>query len=183
MTDNNDDKTFGKKTLTLRPSGVNQGTVRQDMGRGRTKSVVVETVKRRPTRPLDEKPITPIAAPAARAPEAPAPQAPRPAPAQPSAPAARVHQPAPQPPRPQPPRQPDLALLHDFVGIEKQDDHGLPLLVNSCAEFAIVPAKRFFDLRQEFLAPSISGDYVACLGVSEVGAGSDVASLKTSARG
>jgi citronellyl-CoA dehydrogenase len=37
-------------------------------------------------------------------------------------------------------------------------------------------------LRREFLAPSISGDYVACLGVSEVGAGSDVASLKTTAR-
>ena len=38
------------------------------------------------------------------------------------------------------------------------------------------------ELRQEFLAPSIAGDFVACLGVSEVGAGSDVASLKTSAR-
>src|SRR5512138_3639811 len=38
------------------------------------------------------------------------------------------------------------------------------------------------ELRQEFLAPSIAGDYVACLGVSEVGAGSDVASLKTTAR-
>ena len=38
------------------------------------------------------------------------------------------------------------------------------------------------DLRAEFLAPSISGDYVACLGVSEVGAGSDVASLKTTAK-
>jgi len=38
------------------------------------------------------------------------------------------------------------------------------------------------DLRQEFLTPSISGDYVACLGVSEVGAGSDVASIKTTAR-
>jgi citronellyl-CoA dehydrogenase len=37
-------------------------------------------------------------------------------------------------------------------------------------------------LRREFLAPSISGDYVACLGVSEVGAGSDVASIKTTAR-
>ena len=35
------------------------------------------------------------------------------------------------------------------------------------------------ELRQEFLAPSISGDYVACLGVSETGAGSDVASIKT----
>ncbi|GGC68123.1 acyl-CoA dehydrogenase family protein [Chelatococcus reniformis] len=38
------------------------------------------------------------------------------------------------------------------------------------------------ELRTEFLAPSIAGDYVACLGVSEVGAGSDVASLKTTAR-
>src|SRR6187549_2825483 len=38
------------------------------------------------------------------------------------------------------------------------------------------------ELRQEFLAPSIAGDFVACLGVSETGAGSDVASLKTNAR-
>src|SRR6267142_7196378 len=38
------------------------------------------------------------------------------------------------------------------------------------------------ELRREFLAPSISGDFVACLGVSEVGAGSDVASIKTTAR-
>ena len=37
-------------------------------------------------------------------------------------------------------------------------------------------------LRAEFLAPAIAGDYVACLGVSEVGSGSDVASIKTSAR-
>jgi citronellyl-CoA dehydrogenase len=38
------------------------------------------------------------------------------------------------------------------------------------------------ELRDEFLKPSIGGDYVACLGVSEVGAGSDVASIKTRAR-
>jgi alkylation response protein AidB-like acyl-CoA dehydrogenase len=38
------------------------------------------------------------------------------------------------------------------------------------------------EVRKEFLAPSISGEYVACLGVSEVGAGSDVASIKTTAR-
>src|SRR3984893_12232650 len=38
------------------------------------------------------------------------------------------------------------------------------------------------ELRDEFLTPSISGDYVACLGVSEAGAGSDVASIKTTAR-
>ncbi len=38
------------------------------------------------------------------------------------------------------------------------------------------------ELREEFLAPAIAGDYVACLGVSEVGSGSDVASVKTRAR-
>ena len=37
-------------------------------------------------------------------------------------------------------------------------------------------------LRREFLAGAIAGDLVACLGVSEVGSGSDVASLKTTAR-
>ena len=89
MTDNNDDKTgsaAGKKTLTLKPHGVSQGTVRQDMGRGRTKAVVVETKKRPFHRPKDERPITPVAAaPAAR----PADQ--RPAQPQPSG------RPAPQP--------------------------------------------------------------------------------------
>jgi len=38
------------------------------------------------------------------------------------------------------------------------------------------------ELRKEFLAPAISGDYVACIGVSEPGAGSDVASIKTTAK-
>ena len=108
MTDSNDDKTLGgagKKTLTLKPSGMSQGTVRQDMGRGRTKAVVVETRKRRPMRPEDERPITP-AAPAApvRAAE-PAP-APAPAPVQaraPQAPQPRIHQPGGQQQRPQQP--------------------------------------------------------------------------------
>jgi citronellyl-CoA dehydrogenase len=38
------------------------------------------------------------------------------------------------------------------------------------------------ELKREFLAPAIAGDVVACIGVSEQGAGSDVASLKTRAR-
>ena len=38
------------------------------------------------------------------------------------------------------------------------------------------------EVRREFLAPAIAGDVVACIGVSEPGAGSDVASIKTSAR-
>jgi citronellyl-CoA dehydrogenase len=37
------------------------------------------------------------------------------------------------------------------------------------------------EVRQEFLAPSISGDRVACIGVSEHGAASDVAAIKTKA--
>ncbi len=38
------------------------------------------------------------------------------------------------------------------------------------------------ELRREFLVPSVTGEYVACIGVSETGAGSDVATLKTRAR-
>jgi citronellyl-CoA dehydrogenase len=38
------------------------------------------------------------------------------------------------------------------------------------------------EVNREFLAPSISGEFVACLGVSEAGAGSDVASIKTWAK-
>ncbi len=38
------------------------------------------------------------------------------------------------------------------------------------------------ELRLEFLAPAIAGDMVASIGVSEAGAGSDVASLKTFAK-
>lgn len=34
------------------------------------------------------------------------------------------------------------------------------------------------ELKQEFLKPSISGDIVSCIGVSEVHCGSDVASKK-----
>ena len=38
------------------------------------------------------------------------------------------------------------------------------------------------DVKREFLAPTIAGEYVACLGVSEVGGGSDVAAIRTTAR-
>ena len=38
------------------------------------------------------------------------------------------------------------------------------------------------ELKREFLAPAIAGEMVASIGVSEQGAGSDVASLKTRAR-
>jgi citronellyl-CoA dehydrogenase len=61
---------------------------------------------------------------------------------------------------------------------------GVPMAIGVQTDMATPALARFGsdELRQEFLAPSISGDYVACVGVSEVGAGSDVASIKTAAR-
>lgn len=61
---------------------------------------------------------------------------------------------------------------------------GVPMAIGVQTDMATPALARFGsdEVRQEFLAPSISGDYVACLGVSEVGAGSDVASIKTTAR-
>lgn len=38
------------------------------------------------------------------------------------------------------------------------------------------------ELKQEFLEPSIRGEMVSAIGVSEPGAGSDVASIKTTAK-
>ncbi|NXY87941.1 IVD dehydrogenase, partial [Alcedo cyanopectus] len=37
------------------------------------------------------------------------------------------------------------------------------------------------ELKKQFLIPTIAGDVVVCLGISETGAGSDVASIKTTA--
>jgi citronellyl-CoA dehydrogenase len=61
---------------------------------------------------------------------------------------------------------------------------GVPMAIGVQTARATPALARFGsdELRQEFLAPTISGDYVACVGVSEVGAGSDVASIKTAAR-
>src|SRR5580692_2348243 len=61
---------------------------------------------------------------------------------------------------------------------------GVPMAIGVHTDMATPALARFGSdaVRREFLAPSIAGDYVACLGVSEVGAGSDVASIKTTAR-
>jgi citronellyl-CoA dehydrogenase len=61
---------------------------------------------------------------------------------------------------------------------------GVPMAIGVQTDMATPALARFGsdELRAEFLAPSISGDYVACLGVSEPGAGSDVASIRTGAR-
>ncbi len=74
----NDDKTLSvntKKTLTLKRPGVEQSTVRQNFSHGRTKAVVVETKKRKFSRP-DEKPEAEAAAPRPAVSPAPQPAAP-----------------------------------------------------------------------------------------------------------
>jgi citronellyl-CoA dehydrogenase len=61
---------------------------------------------------------------------------------------------------------------------------GVPMAIGVQTDMATPALARYGsdELRRDFLAPSIAGDMVACLGVSEVGAGSDVASIKTTAR-
>lgn len=58
------------------------------------------------------------------------------------------------------------------TGISVQSDMATPALAQFGSD----------ELRREFLVPSVAGECVACIGVSETGAGSDVASLKTRAR-
>ncbi len=61
---------------------------------------------------------------------------------------------------------------------------GVPMAIGVQTDMCTPALDRFGsdELKREFLAPSIAGDYVGCLGVSESGAGSDVASIKTTAR-
>jgi citronellyl-CoA dehydrogenase len=61
---------------------------------------------------------------------------------------------------------------------------GVPMAIGVQTDMATPALARFGsdELRKEFLAPAIAGDMVACIGVSEPGAGSDVASIKTTAR-
>ncbi|PRQ02568.1 Acyl-CoA dehydrogenase [Enhygromyxa salina] len=61
---------------------------------------------------------------------------------------------------------------------------GVPLAIGVQTDMCTPALARFGSdyLKKEILEPSISGDLVGCIGVSEVGAGSDVASVKTHAR-
>ncbi len=60
----------------------------------------------------------------------------------------------------------------------------LPMAIGVQTDMATPALARFGsdELKREFLAPAIAGDMVACIGVSEPGAGSDVAGLKTTAK-
>ena len=61
---------------------------------------------------------------------------------------------------------------------------GVPMAIGVQTDMATPALARFGsdELRREFLAPAIAGDHVSCIGVSEPGAGSDVASIKTTAK-
>jgi citronellyl-CoA dehydrogenase len=61
---------------------------------------------------------------------------------------------------------------------------GVPLAIGVQTDMCTPALARFGSdaLREEFLTPAIAGDAIGCIGVSEVGAGSDVAGLKTTAR-
>ncbi|GMU47843.1 MAG: putative acyl-CoA dehydrogenase FadE [Candidatus Desulfobacillus denitrificans] len=61
---------------------------------------------------------------------------------------------------------------------------GVPMAIGVQTDMATPALARFGsdELRREFLAPTIAGDRVCSIGVSEPGAGSDVASIKTFAR-
>ncbi|MDN8616588.1 acyl-CoA dehydrogenase family protein [Variovorax ginsengisoli] len=69
-------------------------------------------------------------------------------------------------------------------GLARMNCGGIPMAIGVQTDMA-TPAlahRGSKEQREEFLAPAITGEYVACLGVSEVGSGSDVASIKTTAR-
>ncbi|MDZ4777853.1 MAG: acyl-CoA dehydrogenase family protein [Alphaproteobacteria bacterium] len=61
---------------------------------------------------------------------------------------------------------------------------GVPMAIGVQTDMATPALARFGSdaLREEFLTPAIAGEYVASIGVSEPGAGSDVAAIKTNAR-
>ena len=61
---------------------------------------------------------------------------------------------------------------------------GVPMAIGVHTDMCTPALARFGsdELKRNFLAPSIAGEVVGCIGVSEPGGGSDVAALKTTAR-
>ncbi|MBA4284569.1 MAG: acyl-CoA dehydrogenase [Xanthomonadaceae bacterium] len=64
------------------------------------------------------------------------------------------------------------------------DCGGLPMAIGVQTDMATPALARFGNdyLKQNYLKPAVAGDMVAAIGVSEAGAGSDVAGIKTVAR-
>ena len=74
-----------------------------------------------------------------------------------------------------------LMMAEELGGVHSGS---VPMAIGVQTDMATPALARFGsdELRREFLAPAIAGDVVACIGVSEPGAGSDVAAIKTNAR-
>jgi len=114
-TKSGDDNTLSvntKKTLTLKRPGIEQGTVRQNFSHGRTKSVVVETKKRKFTIPGEKH--EPVAAPT----PTPAPK-PQPQP-QAAAPAAQKREAPRAAPRPAPAAERSGLVLNELSSSEME---------------------------------------------------------------
>lgn len=61
---------------------------------------------------------------------------------------------------------------------------GIPMAIGVQTDMCTPALARFGseELKREFLAPAIAGEQVGCIGVSEPGAGSDVAAIRSTAR-
>jgi citronellyl-CoA dehydrogenase len=80
-----------------------------------------------------------------------------------------------------------LDLSYSMVVAEelgRADCGAVPMAIGVQTDMCTPALARFGSdaLKHEFLAPSIAGELVGCIGVSEPGGGSDVAALKTTAR-
>jgi citronellyl-CoA dehydrogenase len=80
-----------------------------------------------------------------------------------------------------------LDLSYSMVVAEelgRADCGAVPMAIGVQTDMCTPALARFGSdaLKREFLAPSIAGELVGCIGVSEPGGGSDVAALKTTAR-
>ena len=79
-------------------------------------------------------------------------------------------------------------LLHDAVWIEELSraggSGGVAAGLNAHAQIAMPPVFNFgtSEQRERWIVPGIRGELIGVLGITEPGAGSDVASLRTSAR-
>lgn len=69
-------------------------------------------------------------------------------------------------------------------GLGNCTNGSLPMAIGVITDMATPALARFGsdDLRREYLTPVIAGDQICSIAVSEAGAGSDVASIKTTAR-
>ena len=61
---------------------------------------------------------------------------------------------------------------------------GVPMAIGVQTDMCTPALNRFGsdELKRDWLTPSIAGDLVGCIGVSEAGGGSDVAAIRTTAR-